>query len=275
MAYEVKTVRLPNGVSLPYVEQGEALGVPVVLLHGVAGSWRSFERLLPHLPPSLHALALTQRGHGEASHPDAGYRIQNFAADLAAFLDALHIQAAVIVGHSMGSAVAQRFAIDYPERALGLVMVSPRANMRERPGLKELYETTIARLSDPVDPAFVRSFMDGLFVQPVPDAFYESALEDAMKVPAHVWKRVFKNAMEEDLLRDLDTIEAPTLLIWGAEDDTVPQADREIIARAMAGAQQIEYAGVGHDAQAEVPERFAADLTTFVEGPVRFARSGE
>lgn len=273
MGYDVKTVRLPNGLEVPYVEQGERLGAPVVLLHGFAGSWRSFQRLLPHLPPSLHALALTQRGHGETGHTDAGYHTRDFAADLAAFLDALHIQAAVIVGHSMGSAVAQRFAIDYPERTLGLVLVSPRANMEERPGLQELYENTISKLSDPVDPAFVRSFMDGVFVRPLPDAFLETALEDAMKVPAHVWKRAFKTAMEEDLLVDLDTIKAPTLLIWGAEDASVPQADREAIAGAMAGARRIEYQGVGHGPHAEDPERLAGDLIAFVEGQVTAGQS--
>ncbi len=269
MAYDVKTARLASGVRMPYVEQGEALGVPVVLLHGFAGTWRSFQRLLPCLPESFHTLALTQRGHGEAGHPDTGFRPGDFAADVAAFLDDLHIQAAVIVGHSMGSGVAQRFAIDYPERVLGLVLVSPRAKMSERPGLQELYETTISKLTDPVDPAFVRSFMDGVFVRPVPEAYFKQAIEDAMKVPAHVWKRAFKTAMEEDLVRDLDAIDVPTLLIWGAEDASVPEADREAIAEAMAGARQMVYPGVGHGPHAEVPERFAGDLTAFVEEEVR------
>ena len=269
MGYDVKTVRLPDGVEVPYVEQGEALGVPLVLLHGFAGSWRSFQRLLRLLPDSFHTIAITQRGHGDATHPDAGYRPQDYAADLAAFLDALHIQAAVVVGHSMGSAVAQRFAADYPERVLGLVLVSPRAKMAERPGLQELYETTISKLTDPVEPAFVRSFMDGVFVRPVPEAYFKQATEDAMKVPAHVWKRAFKTAMEEDLLRDLDAIDAPTLLIWGAEDDSVPEADREAIVEAMGGAGEIVYPGVGHGPHAEVPERFAGDLITFVEAKVR------
>lgn len=253
MTDDVKTVQLASGVAVPYVEQGQPLGVPVVLLHGFAGSWRSFKLLLPRVPDSIHALAFTQRGHGEASHPDAGYHSHDFAADLAAFLDALHIQAAVVVGHSMGSGVAQRFAMDQPERTLGLVMISPRANMQERPGLRELYETTISKLTDPVEPAFLRSFLDGLFVRPVPDGFLEMALEDAMKVPAHVWKRAFKRAMAEDLLHDLDGIEAPTLLIWGAEDASVPQRDREAIAGAMADARPIIYPDVGHGPVPKIP----------------------
>ena len=269
MTYETKVVQLSNGVKLPYVEQGEALGVPLVLLHGFAGSWRSFQRLLPHLPDAFHTLALTQRGHGDATHPETGYGPQDYAADLAAFLDALHIQAAVIVGHSMGSAVAQRFAIDCPERTLGLVLASPRANMKERPGLQELYRTTISKLSDPVDADFVNSFVEGLFERPVPDDFHETTVEDAMKVPAHVWKRSFKTAMEQNPLHGLDTIEAPTLLVWGAEDDTVPQVDREAISGAIVNAQRTAFPGVGHVPHVEAPERFAEDLASFIKEQVK------
>src|SRR5574341_1389047 len=104
-----KRVKLSTGVELPYVEQGDRAGVPVIFLHGITDSWRSFERVLPHLPKSIHALALSQRGHGDADRPVAGYQPQNFAADVAAFIEALKLGPAVIAGHSMGSTIAQRF----------------------------------------------------------------------------------------------------------------------------------------------------------------------
>ena len=79
---------------LPYVEQGDPAGVPVVLLHGGTDSWRSFEPVLPYLPGSIHAFALTLRGHGDASRPAAGYRPRDFAADVAAFLDSQGLESA-------------------------------------------------------------------------------------------------------------------------------------------------------------------------------------
>ena len=105
----IKTVQLPNQVKLPYVEQGNSLGFPLILLHGYADSWRSFERVLPHLPKSIRAFALTQRGHGDASRPTVGYRPHDFASDLVAFMDALHLDTAVIAGGSSGGFVARRF----------------------------------------------------------------------------------------------------------------------------------------------------------------------
>jgi pimeloyl-ACP methyl ester carboxylesterase len=78
-------VSLPTGVRIEYVEQGRADGVPVIFLHGVTDSWRSFERVLPLLPPDVHAFALSQRGHGDSSRPTSGYRFADMSADLLAF----------------------------------------------------------------------------------------------------------------------------------------------------------------------------------------------
>jgi len=63
---------LSTGVTLPYVEQGDPGGVPVVLLHGYSDSWRSWELLLAEPPDDVHAFAITQRGHGDADRPAHG-----------------------------------------------------------------------------------------------------------------------------------------------------------------------------------------------------------
>src|ERR671914_762671 len=129
----IKSVELPHRVKLPYVEQGDPSGVPMILLHGGTDSWRSFEPVLPHLPESIHAFALTQRGHGDADRPTTGYRQRDFAADVAAFLDALGLASAVIVGSSLGSTVAQRFALDHPGRVRGLVLAAAFSTYGDNP----------------------------------------------------------------------------------------------------------------------------------------------
>src|SRR5918992_3309716 len=137
----VKSVALPTGVRLPYVEQGDPAGVPVVLLHGLTDSWRSFEPVLPYLPSSIRAFALTQRGHGDADRPATGYHPRDFAADVAAFLDRQGLDSAVIAGHSMGSTVALRFALDYPERTRGIIPMGTFLRYGTNPGVTEFWET--------------------------------------------------------------------------------------------------------------------------------------
>jgi pimeloyl-ACP methyl ester carboxylesterase len=153
---KVASIRLSTGVTLPYVEQGDPAGTPVLLLHGITDSWRSFEPVLLHLPDSIHAFALTQRGHGDADRPATGYHHRDFAADVAAFLDAFGLESAVIVGSSLGSTVAQRFARDYPGRASGLVLAASFATYGGNPAFLE-FAATISTLTDPIDPGFCAS----------------------------------------------------------------------------------------------------------------------
>jgi non-heme chloroperoxidase len=152
---QVDFAELPEGVRLQYAESGDASGVPVLLLHGLADSWRAFEPVLQHLPGSLRVFALSQRGHGDSSRPETGYGLDDFAMDIVAFHDALGLDAVVVVGHSLGSSVAQRFALDYPRRTLGLVLIGSPLHLAGNPLLRELWDTVVSVLEDPVDPAFV------------------------------------------------------------------------------------------------------------------------
>ena len=260
---EIKSVELPNGVKLPYVEQGDPSGTPVLFLHGYTDSWRSFEGVLPHLSPSLHVFALTQRGHGDADRPMAGYHFQDLAADLAAFMDILKLGPAVIAGHSMGSSIAQRFVLDYPERALGLVLIGSATTWRN-PVVWELWEV-VSRLTDPIDPAFVREFQESTLARPVPQPFLDTIMQESLKVPARVWRAAFEAHLEADFANEFGKIKLPTLVVWGDQDAIHPRSEQEALAAAIAGAQLVVYPGTGHGVHWEEPERFAADLVAFIE----------
>jgi non-heme chloroperoxidase len=262
----IRPVDLPNQVRLPYVEQGDPTGVPVLLVHGFADSWRSFERVLPHLPESVHAFALTQRGHGDASRPATGYRTPDFAADLAAFMDAVHVEAGVIVGGSSGGFVARRFAIDHPERTLGLVLLGSPAILRDIPGVLEVWESTLSKLVDPIDPGFVREFVDSTLARPVPQAFLETMVQENLKVPARVWRATMEGLLEEDFPGEIHAIKAPTIIVWGDRDGLLTRSDQETLAASIAGSRLVVYPGAGHAVYWEEPERVASDLAAFVEG---------
>ena len=270
MAFVIKSVDLPSGVRLEYAEQGDPSGIPLLLLHGFADSWRSFELVLPDLPESIHAFALTQRGHGEASRPAAGYGVRDFATDLAEFQEALHLPTSVIAGHSMGSGVALRSAIDHPARTAGLVLVGATPTMGATRTAREFWDSTISKLTDPVDPALVRGMTESMLAQPVPEAFLEAAIEDGLKVPAFVWKAAFESRwdLEGDYSGELDKVKAPTLIVWGDRDTRYVRSEQDTLASAIADSGLLVYAGAGHLLHWEEPQRFASDLVTFVEDSV-------
>src|SRR3712207_5267137 len=117
------TTRLETGPRIHYAEQGDPDGDVLVFLHGYTDSWFSFSRLLPLLPERYRAYALSQRGHGDSERPADGYTVDNLAADVVAFLDAVGAARATVVGHSMGSIIARRVAETRPERVARLVLI--------------------------------------------------------------------------------------------------------------------------------------------------------
>jgi pimeloyl-ACP methyl ester carboxylesterase len=154
-------ITLRNRLTLSYVDQGSRSAPAVVLLHGLVDSWRSFERVLPHLPASVRAIVPSQRGHGDSERPATGYRTRDFASDVALLLDALGVTSAVVHGLSSSSLVAQRFAIDNPGRTAGIVLEGSFATLRGNQAVTSAVASSISTLRDPIDPDVVRGFQAG------------------------------------------------------------------------------------------------------------------
>ncbi len=103
---EFATTRLATGLWVRYVEQGDREGEAIVFLHAYVDSWFSYSRVLPLLSPSYHTFALDQRGHGDSDKPQCCYTADDYAADVDAFMEAVGIDKATLVGDSSGSLIA-------------------------------------------------------------------------------------------------------------------------------------------------------------------------
>jgi pimeloyl-ACP methyl ester carboxylesterase len=257
-------IELPSGLHLSFVTQGDPGAVPVVFLHGWSDSRRSFDPLLPHLPPSVYAIAVSQRGHGDSSRPATGYNPGDMASDVIALLDAMAIGRAVIVGHSMGTTVAQRLAMDQPERVGGLVLLGAIRTFRRITDVEGLL-AAVNGLTDPVDPVFVREFQESTIARPVDPAYVDLVVDESLKLPARVWQAIGEEFLADEACANIDRITAPTLLIWGDQDSVTPRNEQDDLLDAIPGAELIVYAGTGHAVHWEQPERVAADLMAFVD----------
>ena len=255
----------PERVSLNVHTQGDLGGVPVVLLHGLSDSRRSWDLVLPHLPATLRAIAVSQRGHGDSERPPTGYRTRDFAGDVVELLDSLAIERAVVVGHSLGSTVARRFAADCPGRTRGLVLVGSFARFSGNPAVADL-AAVAGELTDPLDPGFVREFQESTLAQPIAEPFLQRLVDESCKVPARVFRQSLAGLIDDDVADDLGRVEAPALVVWGDRDAYCPRDDQDEIASEIAGARVVAIDGAGHAPHWEQPERFARELAAFAAG---------
>ena len=258
-----RTIEVGSGVRLSYVDDGPASGVPVVFLHGITDSWKSFAGVIPYMPEWTRSIAISLRGHGDSSRPDGGYDPADFAADVRGCLDALAIPSAVIVGHSMGSLVAQRFAIDYPERTQALVVMGSAPEVRSLPALMDLWQHDIAAMTDPVDPVFAREFQESTVARPTAAGLIDTAVQESLKVPVRVWRDAMRGLTEVDHTAELRRLRMPTLIVWGTADAFFTQHAQVALRDAIPHARLTVYVGGGHAVHWEDPAQFAKDLGAF------------
>jgi rifampin ADP-ribosylating transferase len=258
----VRRVVLATGVSVPYVSAGPTAGAPVVLLHAWGESRRSFDRLLPLLPDTIHAVAMDLRGHGDADKPAAGYSLAEVAADVAAFMDAVGIASAVLLGSSSGGYVAQQVAITSPHRVAGLVLVGSPRSLQGRPPFAD----EVDQLTEPVDAAWVRKFLAWFpRFHRVPLWYIDGRVQDGVRMPAYAWKETLAGLVSARPPTDTATITAPTLIVWGARDKLLTRGDQQALADAIPASSLTVYQDTGHLVLWEQPERVASDLTAFVD----------
>ena len=256
-----RRIALATGVSVPYVSAGPAAAAPVVLLHAWGESRRSFDRLLPLLPRTIHAVAMDLRGHGDADKPAAGYSLAEVAADVAAFMDAAGVPSAVLLGSSSGGYIAQQVAVTSPHRVTGLVLVGSPRSLQGRPPFAD----EIDQLTDPVDAAWVRKTLTWFprFRQ-VPQWYIDGRVQDGVRMPSHVWREALAGLVSARPPTDVATITAPTLIVWGARDELLTSEHQQSHAAAIPASRLIVYEDTGHLVLWEQPERVASDLTAFV-----------
>jgi pimeloyl-ACP methyl ester carboxylesterase len=263
-----QSVALPDGETLAYLSMGNPAGTPVVLIHGYTDNARDWVPLIPYLSPRLRLIVVDLRGHGRSSKPDCCYTRLDFAYDIKLLLDALHIERADIVGHSLGSIVAQTFAEFWPERTRRVVLISSSGGAR--PGApphqpKFDYAAAIRALKEPIDPE--SQFMIEWWSSPTPVGadFLRRQRRDAAAIPLRVWIAVLDEGLSDsDLQRTLPRLKAPTLLIWGSDDPLMEEEVRQTLREALPQAEVKIFPGLGHNPFWEQPAQCAAVINRFL-----------
>jgi pimeloyl-ACP methyl ester carboxylesterase len=267
-----QTISLPNGESLAYIDGGERSGPAVVLIHGYTDNARDWVPMLPYLSKRYRLILVDIRGHGQSSKPECCYTRLDFAYDIKLLLDALGVRKADIVGHSLGSIIAQTFAEYWPERTAHVVLISSTGGSPpDRPKKPPQFDfaAEIRKLKEPIeaDSPFMIAWWDS--PTPVDPDFIRRQRKDAAGIPLRVWLAVLDQALPAnnvfgDLQSTLPRLKAPTLLIWGSKDPIMEEDVRQSLRDALPSAKVKIFDGLGHNPFWEDPRGVAEVVNAFL-----------
>ncbi|HLA09024.1 MAG TPA: alpha/beta fold hydrolase [Pyrinomonadaceae bacterium] len=256
-------VDLETGVRLNYAEQGDPNGEPLIMLHGYTDSWFSYSRVLPLLRSRYWVYVLDQRGHGDSERPASGYSMRDFARDVLAFMDAKGLKSATIVGHSMGSFVAQHVAATAPDRVNRLVLIGSAASLHNE--VVRALQKEVNSLQDPLPERYAREFQESTVARKLPDDFMNGIVKESLKIPARVWQQVVNEFVTAESVAPLEKIRARTLIIWGDKEATFSRTEQDALLAAISGSRLKVYPNTGHSPHWEEPEKFVKDLEGFLQ----------
>jgi pimeloyl-ACP methyl ester carboxylesterase len=254
-------ITLINARSYHYVTAGPADAPPLVFLHGYTDSWRSAELLLPHLAGPFRVIALDQRGHGASDFDFERFSIDDFAADAADFIEHVVGGPVTLVGHSLGSLVAQRLAARHPALVARLVLIGSADTAGGNPALAELVGA-LRELGERIPYAFARDFQASTVARPLAPAQLETFVQESLRLRPVVWRKVAA-ALLNDAAVVAGSISAPTLLLWGEQDGVFDAAAQDRLQALLRQVRRITYPGIGHAPHWEAPEQVARDILAF------------
>jgi pimeloyl-ACP methyl ester carboxylesterase len=254
---------LPNGETIAYLDLGAKDAPPVVLIHGFTDNSRSWSLILPYLEPHFRLIVVDLRGHGASAAPACCYALADMAYDVKLLLDRLGIARADLVGHSLGSMVAQTFAQTWPERAGKLALISSAASAKRIAGPGSWLWNNIHMLRAPIDPN--SQFMCDWYANPHPvdEDFLTHERGEAAHVPLDVWLGVDAEMAKADYGALSVFIKSQVLIIWGQEDPLFDADDQAQLRKVIPQAQFFTLP-TGHNVMWEKPAETAGLLLGFL-----------
>ena len=278
-----------HGHEVSYRRAGD--GPTILLIHGMAGSSRTWRDAMPLLAAEHDVIAPDLMGHGESAKPMGDYSLGAFASGLRDLVRLLGVERLTVVGQSLGGGVAMQLAYQYPELVERMVLVGSGGLGREVSPLLRFLTLPGAELFMPVVfPGFVREPGDKVAAGLARRGWKSPRLAEMWRAYASLSGAPNRRAFLRTLRAVVDlggqTVSAidrlyltramPSLIVWGSADNIIPVAHAQAAHEAMPGSRLEILDDVGHFPHAEDPHRFAEILADFIAttDPADFADVG-
>ncbi|TYO64430.1 alpha/beta fold hydrolase [Bradyrhizobium hipponense] len=253
-----------------YESAGDPGAIPLIFLHGIGGAARAWRHQLATFDDRFHAIAWDMPGYG-GSVPLASVSIAALADAFQQFIEQLGVTKPVLVGHSIGGMIVQKWLVQFPQLARAVVLAQTSPAFGKTDG--DWQKSFIAARLGPLDrgetmkslaPSLVKELVGD---DPDPEGL-ELARECMASVPEASYRTMMLALIGFDQRGSLKDISVPTLLLSGSKDNNAPAPMMAKTATYIPSADYVELAGVGHLANLERPEAFDAALSRFLEAVV-------
>ena len=236
-----------GGYPVRYEVAGE--GEPVVLVYGLSGSTRWWAGNVPALAERHRVYLVDLPGFGAMRRLRRRFVLAEAASWLSAWMEAVGLEQADVVGHSMGGYISLRLAAQRPEAVRRLVLVAPAV----LPAGQSLLGQVLPLL---------------LSARHMKPSFLPVVTGDALRMgPVTLW-RTARDLLRGDVREEVRSVRAPTLLIWGENDTLVPPTIGHLLRREIPDSRLLIMEKAGHVPMFDRPRKFDAALLTFLTGEV-------
>ena len=227
---------------------------PLVLIHGAGGTSMHWPAALRRLP-EWNVYALDLPGHGKSAGPGRD-SIAAYCEIIHSFCQALDLSRVVLVGHSMGGAVVQEFALHYPQRLAGMVLISTGARLRVAPAVLTGIHSDLAGVA--------RLLADWVYSPNSPQQLKRLYVQHTLENDPEVLYGDFLACDRFDRRAESANLATPALVLCGSEDQMTPAKFSESLAHTLPHAELAIIPRAGHMLPLEAPTQVAARMEAFL-----------
>ncbi len=238
-------------------KSGQGANIPVLFLHSFAGDTTHWAPQLAHLRRDRRAVAFDFSGHGASRLARAReYSIRTLILDVETVVDACHLDEFILVGHSMGAAVAAGFAASHPENVVGLLLVDPPPV----PGALPAAQVRLIVAAVAADPyGFVEQYWNTQLLVNSSVAVKEKLLQGLRRLPRDVLVQLTTDLFHYDPVPLLSHYSGPTLAVVTPENDTSAS-----LHKAVPDIDHVVVPGTGHWIHLDKPAELTRILDEFI-----------
>lgn len=243
MDWTENKIHLSTGINLAYTVTGPEEGTPVVLIHGLTDGRVSWSQVAPALASKGYRVYVPEyRGNGKTDKPygdEEAYSVKELTKDIAEFLYKLNIEKAHIVGHSLGSIIAQELDISYRDKINSITLIGSGVNVSSD---NETINWLVNGDGEDFKGIFgyddtqklPESFIEAWGYSTNPDDKFQAAnLEHLRQTPYYVWKALVSNLLKFNNTDRLKDITGEVQIIWGTEDVVFPKEQQDLLKKGL------------------------------------------